>query len=205
MRTYGALPEDLGHIHLELSEVFYYLYLPISMPNSSAYTLPHSLKPFVPLINRVRMNEPLRFFREYVYFTGKRMYVGPGISPNRGGWHSDGFLTDDLNFIWSDCLPTIFNTTEFNVPPDDEESLELFERQAEKINDLSYPNEHMLKLDQFVIHKVGVPEKMMMRTFVKISISPDIYNLAGNSHNYDLNYKWNMVERSDYRNQPASK
>jgi hypothetical protein len=44
-----------------------------------------------------------------------------------------------------------------------------------------------------------------MRTFVKVSFSYDKYDLVGNSHNYLLNYAWEMKERKDDRNIPQSK
>jgi len=43
-----------------------------------------------------------------------------------------------------------------------------------------------------------------MRTFVKISFSKDKYDLIGNSHNYEMDYKWDMKERKEERNIPQT-
>jgi hypothetical protein len=55
------------------------------------------------------------------------------------------------------------------------------------------------------IHKVAPVLVGGMRTFVKVSFSYDKYDLVGNSHNYLLNYAWEMKERKDDRNIPQSK
>jgi hypothetical protein len=43
-----------------------------------------------------------------------------------------------------------------------------------------------------------------MRAFLKVSISKDKYDLIGNSHNYLLDYDWQMKERKQERNIPQS-
>lgn len=43
----------------------------------------------------------------------------PNCSFNRMGYHSDGFLTDDINYIWCDNNPTIFNISAFNLTLDE--------------------------------------------------------------------------------------
>ena len=43
-----------------------------------------------------------RFLDSYMYLTVKRQYQSKSKLFNRPGYHSDGFLTDDINYIWSD-------------------------------------------------------------------------------------------------------
>lgn len=199
---YGSLPILLGELDLRPREVFYYLYLPVSMPSSPNIVLPDQLKFMLPMLEMIRHDEPARFFNEHVYVTAKRMFVGGGVTPNRPGWHADGFLTEDLNYIWYDCVPTVFNSSEFNITPDHMVSLKEFEAQALPENNVVFPNCHVLKLDSTVVHAVGEATQQVMRTFLKVSLSPDRYNLSDNSHNYGIAYNWKMHDRAVVRNDP---
>lgn len=203
---FGNPPQDLGFFPVEGGEVFYFLYLPISLPGQIGYTLPKSLHQFISLIDAVRIDEPDRFEAEHVYVTGRRMYVGPEISANRPGWHSDGFGTDDLNYIWYDALPTVFNNGPFvNIPDNDKMSLKEFEKQADETMNYSFGNKCLLRLDPSVIHRVaGNPDRQFIRTFVKISISKHRYDLEHNSINHDLDYSWKQRLRKSDRNSPHS-
>jgi hypothetical protein len=202
--NYGKLPDVLGFYELHPKEVFYYLYLPISLAGSNDIVLPKQLECFLDIVKAIQKNEPKRFKDEYVYITAKRMFVGGGVTANRPGWHSDGFMTDDLNYVWYDCVPTIFNNSMFNISQDHSLSLKEFEAQALPENNKTYHPGQLLKLDQSVVHAVAEAKEQQMRTFVKISISPDKYNLSDNSHNYELNYSWKMFDRAAVRNNPAS-
>jgi hypothetical protein len=42
-----------------------------------------------------------------------------------------------------------------------------------------------------------------MRSFLKISLSHQKYNLVGNSHNYLFDYNWDLHDRDTLRNDPA--
>jgi hypothetical protein len=199
---YGDLPKDLGEIELYPLEVMYYLYLPVSLPGMPNWKTPRQLLFLDPLLEKVANDSPGRFQTEYVYATVKRMFVGGGVTANRPGWHADGFMTDDLNYVWYDCVPTVFNCSAFKITPDHHKSLEEFEAQALTANNVIYPDKRLLRLDQSVVHKVGDADKQVMRTFVKISISKSKYNLQDNSHNYELDYNWPMFNRAGVRNDP---
>ena len=130
------------------------------------------------------------YMASYVYLTAKRLFVSPEYNMNREGWHSDGFMTDDINYIWSDCVPTVFNTSTFSLTQDDKVSLEEMEKQADDRFDHVFDNNTLLRLNQYVIHKCGEITKGTMRTFVKLSFSQDKYDLEGNSVNYMMDYDW---------------
>jgi hypothetical protein len=118
------------------------------------------------------------------------------------GWHCDGFMTDDINYIWYDCDPTIFNTSEFNLTMDDKISIVEMEEQAKENNNIWFPSGSILRLNQYNVHSVAEIKSGHMRTFVKVSFSTDKYNLIGNSHNYKLKYEWDMKPRQIERNIP---
>ncbi len=202
MKLVGDLPKViLENVRLDVEEVAYYLYLPISLPGTSAVELPDALGPYGYLVALVRKDEPERFKNEYVYLTVKRMIVGPGITPNRPGWHCDGFGTDDLNYVWYDCVPSVFNSTRLLISSDHLESLKELEEKVREANNQTYEERSLLKLTPSCVHRVNDVTREQMRTFVKISVSKNRYNLRGNSINPAFE-RWTMHERALVRNDP---
>lgn len=206
---YGSLPKNLGEFQVRCEEMMFYQYLPICMPQSVDCRMERRLDVFRELVGKICCDfiaeyGLTRFNKSYVYLTAKRQWVFPGHNMNREGWHSDGFLTDDINYIWSDCLPTVFAEGSFQITPDDKISMVEMEEQAKETVHHTYPANSILRLDQSCIHKCGDIDKGRMRTFVKVSFSYDKYDLIGNSHNYEFDYDWEMKPRGESRNIPQS-
>ena len=203
------LPDDYE------KEVMNYLYYPVKLnvrtlrycqfPEDSVYE--KRLDPFVKLIEKAFQYEVQRgmgmddLAERYVYLTAKTMYVGPGITGNRPGWHCDGFGTDDITHVWCDSSPTLFSRGQFNnITNDHNESLKQFDEIAEANEQYEVGVNKLVRLTVGTVRhtpKVWVPA---LRTFVKISFSRYKYNLAGNTRNYNLDYKWKMYQRSEIRN-----
>lgn len=200
MTAYGKAPTVLGQFRLECPEMMFVQYLPIAMPDT-AFRVPDNLQWIYPLLwemDRIDRDD-------YVYITAKHMYQAKGESYNRLGFHTDGFGTEDINYLWSDCNPTEFYVQDFELSDDHEKSMVQMGEQALATRQVLYPNNTLLKLDQYVVHRVNKYAEDGMRTFVKISVSKDRYNLQGNSHNYLFDYSWEMVERKNTRNCPQQK
>lgn len=202
---YGKEPKVIGKFILECPEMMAYLYLPIKM-RGKAYDwkhLPARLRWTKPLIREVFNQEGLLLHDKYVYLTAKHLYASPDNPVNRPGWHSDGFGTNDINYIWSDVHPTVFAVQKFqNISDDHELSMKQMTEQVSPLGLTQYGEDSLLRLDQYSIHRAPIIDQGCMRTFVKISISPFKYNLKGNSHNYKMDYDWGMYERSEVRNDP---
>lgn len=210
MSYYGQKPKKIGSIKVNCKEMMFYQYLPIKLAGQRFIKHESRLDCFEKLItkccrNFIGIHGAENYEAHNVYLTAKHMYQGDGKSFNRPGYHSDGFLTDDINYIWCDRNPTIFNISRFDLTPDDKISLSEMEDQAKPENEMCYKVNTILRLDQFNIHKVAEATTPGMRTFVKVSFSKDRYDLVGNSHNYELNYKWKLKSRSIERNIPQSK
>jgi hypothetical protein len=206
---YGELPKPLGIFKVECNEMMFYQYLPIKLIEQTQPVYENRLKCFDKLVGAICCDYIGEFgldnyVNSYVYLTAKHLYQMPNCSFNRTGWHSDGFLTDDINYIWSDKYPTIFNRTEFHLPLDDLLSIEVMEKQAIPFNNYSYRENQLLRLNQYNIHKVAPITEIGMRTFLKLSFSKDKYDLIGNSHNYLIDYNWEMKYRKEHRNIPQS-
>lgn len=193
-------PEILGQFKINCPEMLLVQYMPIAMPGTDI-RVPAHLHCFMSLIDAVI--DTLTHSNDYVYLTAKCMYIADGCTPNRPGWHIDGFGTDDLNYIWADSMPTEFCVGQsFTLSDDHHLSLLEMEQQVRPENITTYPINSLIKLDSTIVHRLAPKYEPGMRTFCKISVSQHQYNLKGNAHNYLFNYHWDMVERTAERNHP---
>ena len=99
--------------------MLFYQYLPLKLEKSVGIKLEKRLHCFKDLINKIKDDFVTefglqRYYDSYMYLTVKHMYQPPGNSYNRHGYHTDGFMTDDVNYIWCDNDPTTFNTSNLN-------------------------------------------------------------------------------------------
>lgn len=202
---YGKKPEVIGTFEIECKEMMFCMYLPIKMIDSLWIMVPDSMSVFKPLIEAVLEHEMKHIEAKYIYLTAKHIYATPDNVGNRAGYHSDGFGTDDINYIWTNKYPTVFCIQDFDISNDCALSMKQMEEQAKVENEITYPENTLLKLDQGVIHRTPTISDGGMRTFVKISVSSEKYNLVGNAHNHLFEYDWNMYERSEVRNHPTTK
>lgn len=202
---YGALPEDLGLIDLSPAEMMFWMYCPVRVPGG-LFVIPDSLRQFEPILKAVWVEDAELIEESYVYLTAKTLWVSGDYIGNRPGWHSDGFGTDDVNYIWSDRAPTEFLSADFDLPTDCPDAMaEMARRAGDPENEIvTYPNKHLLRLTPAVIHRSPVGFAPGMRSFVKVSISADRYNLLGNSINHALpDSHWPLVSRDVERNHPT--
>lgn len=197
----GRPPVDMGPVHVPITEMMFYLYLPVKFPEHEFIDpafIPQRLKPLTSILGMIPVGD---WEDRYVYITAKRTHVSPGNMSNRPGWHCDGYGTDDLNFIWSDCVPTEYSVGDFQLSHDDWLSMQEMEQQAPSNSILRMPNRHLIRIDDRVVHRVAEGHNYTgLRTFVKISISRFKYNLVGNSHNHLIDYNWTMYDRNAMRN-----
>ena len=205
---YGKLPEVIGYFFEQDSkrEFFSFQYLPIKMTEHNSYRIEERLWGFSELIDDV-VNHYIRKFSVekyrsmYVYLTAKRAYQRNGCGFNRKGWHSDSYGSDCINYLWTDKQPTVFNTSSFILSEDDQLSLKEMEEQVLPENNVTFPLNSILCLDQYCIHKVGEIEDGV-RTFVKLTFSDKKFDLEGNSVNYLFDYDRKMRSRNESRNVP---
>jgi len=206
MSDYGSAPEVIGSFDVDWYEYMHYLYLPVVMPGQYGVRLPDRLEFVRPVIEAVFAHEGARIYDDcYLYITARRGYATPGNPLNRPGWHADGFGTGDINYIWTDRYPTQFAEQTFHDISDDHvRSIEQFGEQVEPARVVTYPDCTLLRLDASVVHAAPeIPPPGGERSFLKISLSHERYNLLGNSHNYLFDYDWRMWSREEIRNDPA--
>lgn len=201
---YGQRPYDTGHVFFPEIFGINLLYMPIQMPHTGML-LPEGLEILEPIIYRVSRIESFGILNKYVYLSYESSYVKAGTTQKRPGYHTDGFLTNDINYLWHSNTPTIFNESKFKIKKNHRIAMEQFEKQAKEKHEFQMPNRHLLRLDQFVVHKTAIAKVDGIRTFIKVSISNDKYNLKGNTHNPRFNYDWKMYDRQLVRNHPQIK
>jgi len=197
---YGDPPVDLGYFPVANDQHMKYLYLPVKLLGTYVTTLPERCAVFESLLNAA-IEDYGSVVENYVYLTVKAGHVDESTFGNRPGWHADGYGSGgDITYIWSDLNPTEFAVQNFvDVPDDDNGSMKAMEAQAKNI--VTYPEGHLLKLNEGVVHRVAENNRRSgMRTFVKIAFSKHRFNLKGNSHNYLLDYNWKMHDRLVVRN-----
>lgn len=209
MKMYGSEPIEIASdVIVDNSEMYFYQYLPIHLTGGYV-ALPDQLKK---LYNPI-IFECIKDFKrslgknwhEYkIYLTAKCLYIKSGENINRMGWHCDGFMSDDINYIWCDCIPTEYVTGEFELIQDHKESIEQMNRLFYNYEPLKCKPNSIYRLDETVIHRCDYnnSKEAVLRHFVKVSFSKEKYNLKGNSHNYLLDYNWEMKDRESCRNHP---
>lgn len=210
LSKYGRRPEIISRIDLRFTEYMHFMYLPIRMPGAeNAYDIrvPKSLTFALPAVIRaIHEEEEVSAGFQYVYLTARRGYATPGNPLNRPGWHSDGFGTRDVNYVWTDRFPTEFAIQEFrNISGDHVLSLKQFEQQIDPALVATFDDCLLMRLDDRVIHRAPeIPAPGGERSFLKVSFSNERYDLLGNSHNHLFDYQWTMHDRASVRNDPAS-
>jgi hypothetical protein len=201
---YGVLPEIVANIPIKVTECMYYLYMPIKMPHGDI-VVPPRLEQFNPLLEKItdKYVGTTLWDDSYLYITAKHMLVNPNFWGARGGYHSEGFGTNDINWIWYDKNPPTFSKTKFNVSNNPRKSLQEFTDQANYKDEVRYREHSLLELPPKTVYKVTPVTRYFQSTFVRYTLSKDKYNLIGNSHNYGIDYNWRMFERSPDRNYPS--
>lgn len=162
----------------------------IKEAGSMQYNIPENIRPGVfKAIEAVYALDPELYGIPYnCYLTLKHEYVNPGSTGTRPGWHIDGFMSDQKNFIWSDCLPTQVVLGEFDLTLNHDISLTEMEQQSEgKLLANLKPNV-LYSLDQEAVHapvinNTGAP---ILRTFLKLTYTQDKFNCTKNAWNYML-------------------
>lgn len=203
------LPKVIGKFPINVKEYMHYQCMPIKLAGESFFSdvvYEDRLNVFSHIFESciydyITSYGALNYHNSYIYVTIKNRFVKKGFYINRPGYHIDGFGEKNcINYIWSNKFPTIFNDGVFDISEDDKQSLIDLDKQAKVENEHFYANKILLRLDDSVVHKCGEVTESTNRAFIKVTFSKLKYNLVGNSHNYLLDYKWDMVERDVDRN-----
>lgn len=215
--AYGIRPTDIDVFDTTFTEYACVQYMPVIIPESHLETgtitdkvciaaLPPQLCDAKEIVNAaIQYERGLGNDFSHVYITLKHGWATPGAPLNRPGLHTDGFGTEDINYVWVDGAPTDIYVQDFHdISDDDAISLQQFEAQADPASIIHAPNKTLQRLDPFVVHAAPAIDAAQLRSFVKVSFSNERYDLIGNAHNHTLHYNWPMHPRRIQRNLTAS-
>lgn len=206
---FGTSPTVHGQYSFLWDEYMHYMYLPVVLVGHKRLRLPSNLKFLRSCLERVIALEGVDTENPdtYVYLTARRGYAFPGNPLNRPGWHTDGFGSNDINYIWSDRYPTRFALQNFGVISEDhQKSMEEFQARVRPEAIRTYEPGCLLRLTPSVVHATPeIPAPGGDRSFIKVSFSKSRYPLRGNSHNHLFKYNWQMAARTQERNDPVGK
>ena len=208
MKIYGKMPEVISEEVVKNDSTMMCLYMPIKLSDSLDMRIPDQFLWVTNLLYEIFVRDMCVSDQrsKYIYLTVKSGWVSGDHTMQRPGFHTDGFMTDDINYLWSDNNPTQFiGGCIMGVPEDHEESLEYFDSILEGtgLEPKEYPNNTLLKLNDRVIHRARPVMTPGFRNFVKITVSGHQYRLKGNTVNPMLDSGWiNDVERKISRNCP---
>lgn len=197
-------------VNYNVSELEYcnIVYMCIKQAGCSEYQIPYNLES---LINQVigdiyKLNEKLYEddWTKNCYLTIKKMCVQPNTLGNREGFHIDGFKSDQENFIWSNCAetPTEVAIGNFLLSNDHEKSLVEMSEQSTKWFKYQLSPNTLYEIDQNCVHRptVNNTNKTILRTFIKITYSKELFNCFGNAWNYKLPHIKPNKNRNEHRN-----
>lgn len=186
-------------VYITPEEMCFVQYMPIKFSYSSDVCIPENLHWVEPVVY------PLlgyALFSDYVYLTVKHLYTERGSLGNRPGWHIDGYMSDDLNFIWCDKNPTEYvpSLDSYRFSENHVEALREMEI-ADTMAVYEIPINSIVNIER-TVHRTKENISPGLRTFIKVSISKHKYNLQGNAKNPIMNYNWKMYPRTCERNHP---
>ena len=184
------------------------VYMCIKQAGSSEYSIPDNLKELVhSVICDIYTLNPKLYdndWTKYCYLTIKKMYVQPNSYGNREGFHIDGFLSDQENFIWSDCeeTPTEVSIGKFELSKSHETSLTEMVIQASYNFTEQLKPLHLYDMNQSIVHRPtkNTTSEAVLRTFIKVTYSKELFNCVGNAWNYKLPHIKPAVKRNQSRN-----
>lgn len=184
------------------------VYMCIKQAGSSEYQIPENIRLLVEqIISDVYSLSPNLYdddWTKYCYITIKKMFIQPQSLGNREGWHIDGFKSDQENFIWSDSdiVPTEVSLGEYNLTNDHNTSLtEMLLQSCDNFN-LQLKSNRLYMLDQECVHRptVNKTNDSVLRTFIKVTYSKELFNCIGNAWNYKLPHIKPNKHRFEHRN-----
>lgn len=212
---YSGHPLAIANLQLDAEEFQHVVYMPIKDKGEMRPRLPENLRWTWPAIDATlahlwgpRCPDLIDW---YVYLTVKRSWVDAGTAGNREGWHIDGYGSNgDKNFIWCDTVPAEYmKAIGVALPADHAECLEYLEQAAAtcifKGDPLPPLQTNTLYDLGSTIHRCGIAKVSGMRTFLKVSVSRDKYDLKGNARNPLLpSTHWPLRDRQGTRNHPTA-
>lgn len=198
----------VSNYNVETLEHCNIVFMCIKQKGCSEYQIPDNLQYLVSdVLSDIYRLSPHLYdddWTKYCYLTIKRSYIQPNTLGNRQGFHIDGFKSDQENFIWSDhsATPTEVAIGNFLLTNDHDKSLIEMNEQASKFFKNQLKPNTLYEMNQECVHRPTVNNLnvAVLRTFIKITFSKDLFNCFGNAWNYKLPHMKPTTFRNETRN-----
>lgn len=200
-----GIPLELNTSNMEFSNI---VYMCIKQANNSEYHIPDNLEYIVNrVISSIYRSSDYLYQNDWkynCYLTIKHSYVSPQSTDNRPGWHIDGFKSDQHNFIWFDSIQTEVCAGIFDLTNDHDISLEEMHIQSIENDKFIHTltKNTLYEMDHNCVHRPSYnkTDKAILRTFIKITYSTEMFNCIGNAWNYKLPHIRYNKTRNEIRN-----
>jgi len=213
VRLIGNDPWQLGDLHTPAGwdEFCFVQDMPIALAGDIAVHIPPEYAfayDFVMMVGKFLHTKYGDLWSEHrnFYLSLKHTMVPKGQPQTRPGWHTDGYGTDDLAFLWCDAVPTLFLKQAMRVSENDERALSRMNEFADVTKSEHGLPGRVYGMDDTVIHAPSSSYHLQPRRFMKLSVSRYAYDLKGNARNRLLPTEWQPTrERGVNRNQPENR
>lgn len=181
--------------------------MPIRLAGESEYRLPtkwESIREDIEKIITIEERHNPNWKDYYTYITVDCNPVTVGNQQRHGGLHVDGFQGERItnktkitrNYVGTNNGGTQFWEQSFIVAdPEKFNVFKGFDLQADGIPFVAVPN-YFYFMDAYTVHESGFAEYDGDRTFFRITYDLKKFDRLGNTHNPNLDYEWEMVDRN---------
>lgn len=183
--------------------------MPIKLPGSDIYRVPSCCLQWLPAIKQIASlehstNPEIDFY--HAYLTIDQGWVSPGSTQRNKGCHVDGFQSARIeektflnrSYVISDILPTVFYNQGFQVSKLNSKKHDFFvemDLQAKEENAWCPKPYEIVLMNAYNVHRAQFADKLIYRTFFRISYDVKIFDRLGNTHNPMFDYNWKMIPR----------
>ena len=198
-------PFDLGEFKFDSfteKRVNHYL---IKSNNDGGYTYgeidSEELRRFIKLIESQASEMGFNLKNRYCFVTIDQGWVEPGHTLRDEGWHLDGLQGDevpikkptDLQFIWSDGLPTIFSSQNLDAKGLDPSTHNVFkwiDKQVSPESIIKTNPYHIYAMNTYHIHKATEATEKTFRRFIRVSYTYIPVTSKRMTVNADMDYNY---------------
>lgn len=207
MNITSTAPQSQKHIRINTDfEFCNHAFMCIKESSCSDYLIPENLTKVVQPILQGALELSTHLASLHTdfncYLSIRHEYVNPSSIGNRPDWHIDGFKSDQYNFIWFDSLPTEVCLGDFSLTNDHDISLLEMKDQAIGMPILNLKPFTLYEMDLNCVHRptFNKTNNPILRAFIKLTFSKEVFNCVGNSWNYLIPHVRPTVKRKNSRN-----
>ena len=181
--------------------------MPIRLAGKEEFIVPNewgALKSVLEALASVELKHNANWRDYFTYLTVDSSSIKAGQQQRHGGLHVDGFQGERINpktKITRNYVATTNGGTQFWPQPfvvADPAVFNVFEGFDLQVDGepLVAAPDHFYFMDAYTVHESGFAQFDGVRNFIRLTFDLKEFDRAGNTHNPNLDYSWDMVERN---------